>query len=274
MGGATIKNLEMFQKLCGKDRFERVILTTTMWPDDPSDRHDAVEREKELRDDYWKIMIQKGSHTTPFDGSQASAWSILDPLVKKAKQAILIQKELKKSWKDVPDTAAGKQLHGFIGTMVERQKVALRQLLDEMGKTTDQEIRDVLVKEWLSLRDEQERAARDDQRLESWVGRRFLRILIPKGKHTPAQFPYEDRCRDLISDIIKNDEQCNKISQLSGGEAETMCRFLDLVCSTLLNYARNADLCSSISFHATWNPRTATTNHHVCVIYMRNSIQK
>jgi hypothetical protein len=236
MGGATVKNLEMFQKLCGKDRFERVILTTTMWPDDPSDYRDAKEREKELRDEYWRVMIQKGSHTVKFNGTQSSAWSILDPLVKKAKQAILIQRELKKSWKDVPDTAAGKQLHGIIGTMVERQKTALRQLLEEMGKTTDQEIRDVLVKEWLSLREEQEKTARDDQRLESWVGRRLLKILIPKGKHAPTQFPYEDRCHDLILDILKNDEQCTRISQLSVGDATTMHTFLTLVYSTLLNY--------------------------------------
>jgi hypothetical protein len=120
--------------------------------------------------------------------------------------------------------------------MVERQKIALRQLLEEMGKTADQEIRDVLVKEWLSLREEQEKAARDDRRLDPWVGRRLLRILIPKGKHAPTQFPYEDHCCDLVIDILKNDEQCTRISQLPVGDAATMHAFLPLVYSRYARY--------------------------------------
>jgi hypothetical protein len=90
MDGATVKNLEIFQKLCRKDRFERVLLTTTTWPDNSSDRHDAKEWEKELCDEYRKVMIQKGSHTVHFNCTQSSAWSILHPLIKKTKRAILI----------------------------------------------------------------------------------------------------------------------------------------------------------------------------------------
>ncbi|XP_006459426.1 hypothetical protein AGABI2DRAFT_134872, partial [Agaricus bisporus var. bisporus H97] len=196
MGGTTLKNLDMFQKLCGKDHFKRVILTTTMWPEDTSDVKDAEGREEELRNEYWKFMIDKGSCIERFDGTQASAWSILDS-VKKEKQVVQIQKELNKSWKGVPDTAAGKQLHRLIGTMIGRQQVALRQLSDELGKTTDQEIKDVLVKEWLSLREKQEKAAQDNQRLESRIGQKFIRIFSGKKKHATAQFPYEDRCLDL-----------------------------------------------------------------------------
>ncbi|KAF7771555.1 hypothetical protein Agabi119p4_5866 [Agaricus bisporus var. burnettii] len=231
MGGTTLKNLDLFQKLLGKDRFERVILTTTMWPEDQSDFYDAFRRQEELRDDYWKFMIDKGSRVEPFSGTQASAWSILDNLVKENRRAIQIQKELSKSWKDVPDTKAGKQLQRFNGTVIQQQKVALRQLLDEIGKTTDQEIKDVLVKEWLSLREEQEKAARVNQRLDSWVGRRFIKNFVPRNSRATAQFPYEDRCLDLISDILKNDEQRYRIYTRTGDDAKTMYHFLCQVSS-------------------------------------------
>ncbi|XP_006459428.1 hypothetical protein AGABI2DRAFT_191401 [Agaricus bisporus var. bisporus H97] len=231
MGGATLKNLDMFQKICGKDHFDRVVLTTTMWPEDPSDFKDAKGRVEELRNEYWKFMIDKGSRVEPFEGTHTSAWSILDGLVKNKRRAIQIQKELNKSWKDVPDTAAGKQLHQLVGTMIGRQQVALRQLSDEIGKTTDREIKDVLVKKWLSLREEQGKAAQDNQRLESRIGQKFIMMFSGEKKLATAQFPYEDRCLDLISDILKNDEQCRRISTRTGDDAKTMYDFLCQVSS-------------------------------------------
>ncbi|KAF7771743.1 hypothetical protein Agabi119p4_6054 [Agaricus bisporus var. burnettii] len=263
MGGTTLKNLEMFQKLCGKDRFNQVILTTTMWPEDPSDVEDAKGREVELYNVYWKLMIDKGSVIEPFKGTQASAWSILDNLVKKNKHAIQIQNELKKSWKDVPDTAAGKQLHGLNGTMIQRQKVALRQLLDEMGKTTDQEIQDLLVKEWLSVREEQEKATQDNQRLESRIGQKFIRIFSGKKKRTISQFPYEDRCLDLISDILKNDEQCRRISMRTGDDAKTMYDFLCKVSSReAFKEERTASNVAKLMRYLKKNNPTSIAAHH------------
>lgn len=261
MAGATLKNLEMFQKLCGKDRFEKVILTTTMWPEKSSEEFETTEgRELELRKDYWAVMITKGSRIMRFDGGQRSAWSILDGLVKNRKQSIRIQRELSKRWKDVPDTEAGKQLHGILGSMIERQRNTLRQLVEEVAKTTDLEIKEVLMKEWLSLREEQNKMARDEQLLKSGLlGVRAFKNIFARGRQVTAHFPYEDRCRDLISDILKNAEQLNKIVHLFESDAKTMFDFLVTVCTAMMRYmGRILTQSGSAQQACSSNQRTAT----------------
>lgn len=58
MTETSLKNLAVFEKLCGIDFFKRVILATTMWEEDADD---VVRREEQLIEGYWAQMIRRGS---------------------------------------------------------------------------------------------------------------------------------------------------------------------------------------------------------------------
>jgi hypothetical protein len=47
MAGTPLKNLRMFEKLCGKNALRNIILITTMW--DEVDEALGLQREKQLR---------------------------------------------------------------------------------------------------------------------------------------------------------------------------------------------------------------------------------
>ncbi|KAJ8114629.1 hypothetical protein OPT61_g3545 [Boeremia exigua] len=61
MQGNSLQNLRMFRKLCGNDVFKNVLLVTTFW--DTVNEAEGRAREEELssNDEFWGMMIQKGS---------------------------------------------------------------------------------------------------------------------------------------------------------------------------------------------------------------------
>lgn len=69
----------MFEYLCGKGRFDNVVLVTTKWRRQPTyeENQQEWERERELKHKYWKGMIQLGSYVERYDGSPDSACRIL-----------------------------------------------------------------------------------------------------------------------------------------------------------------------------------------------------
>ncbi|KAF9004209.1 hypothetical protein BDQ17DRAFT_1424657 [Cyathus striatus] len=113
MDATTLKNLEIFQKLCGPDGSHSFILGTTKW--------DSVKpsvgglREEQLLNDYWKNMIDNGSLAYRFDNTHQSAWNMVDKILdgvelERNTGALLLQKELVDLQKRIPDTEAGRVL--------------------------------------------------------------------------------------------------------------------------------------------------------------------
>ena len=83
MTATPLKNLPMFEQLCGKKTFKNVILTTTMW--DEVDEPMGATREEELKSIYWKAMIDRGSSIGRFEGTRDSAFRLIAPLLDAAK---------------------------------------------------------------------------------------------------------------------------------------------------------------------------------------------
>lgn len=59
MDGSAIKYLNVFRALCGDDNLGNVILATTMWS--KVSASEGREREANLVNDFWRIMIDQGS---------------------------------------------------------------------------------------------------------------------------------------------------------------------------------------------------------------------
>jgi hypothetical protein len=188
MTGTPRKDLELFQKLCGEklygDKFyECVILTTTMWAEEPqpNDPEEVVfqERQAQLEQEYWADMIAGGARPERFRGTRESAWEILDSVINAAAErqrnriVLEIRQELVDLAKPVPATKAGQHLHGIVEEIVQRQAELLNQLRDELDKTSDADVLRELIGELHGLRRQRKNALKDmPRRLDmSLIGR-------------------------------------------------------------------------------------------------------
>ncbi|KAI6104713.1 P-loop containing nucleoside triphosphate hydrolase protein [Pisolithus croceorrhizus] len=106
MVGTPLKNLRVFEKLCGRDAMSKVTLVTTMW--DEVDSEVGKERLEELKESYWKAMVSQGSATFECEDARESPMKLLRQIVQQKKEQkligedednVMLQEEiLTKSW--------------------------------------------------------------------------------------------------------------------------------------------------------------------------------
>ena len=104
MRGAPLLNLSMFEELCGPQALRNVVLTTTMW--DKEDRLVALQREEELRENFWQPMLARGCQMARFHYTNQSAWGIIDRFDISARRPLQIQEEIVNQKKNLRETAA------------------------------------------------------------------------------------------------------------------------------------------------------------------------
>ena len=129
--GTARKNLSLFKKLCGDGALQHVVLATTKWSR-LANANLGVEREKELKEIFWKNMLRHGSSVSRFDGTQGSAQKIVrEILINRSTNVTLrIQEELVDLKKYLPQTDAGKTLYNDLERLHDRLKRELTQLRD------------------------------------------------------------------------------------------------------------------------------------------------
>jgi hypothetical protein len=81
-----------------------VVLTTTHW--DIVDQTLALEREAELRNMYWKGMMEREAKDKRYDGSRDAAWKVVDSLLSVDRNVLNIQTD--STGRSVPDTDVGR----------------------------------------------------------------------------------------------------------------------------------------------------------------------
>jgi hypothetical protein len=107
--GPSLRNINMFQKLCGENGLKNVVLATTMW-DTASTQQEIEkfgEREQELKGDFWKRMISGGSQVRRYWNDRDTGEQLIRELVRNTPVALDIQSELVDEHKNLADTAAG-----------------------------------------------------------------------------------------------------------------------------------------------------------------------
>ena len=107
MRGTPLRNLKMFEQLCGSGGLANVILTTTFWgqviPDVGS------QREEQLKSEFWAEMMSHGCRVARFDPwSYETAWKIIDLLNVAAprRHALKVQIEIVDEKKNLSKTSA------------------------------------------------------------------------------------------------------------------------------------------------------------------------
>ena len=73
--GVPLRNLNMFNELCGRGNLRNIVLVTTMWDEVSEDV--GLWREKELQSDFWQWMTRLGSTTHRFLLTEESARNII-----------------------------------------------------------------------------------------------------------------------------------------------------------------------------------------------------
>ena len=109
VAGTPLRNLNMFKELCGRDNFKNVALVTTMW--DQVSENVGLQREQELKKDFWKEMIRLGSTTHRFHLTEESAWDIINTIIMSlpaAPHPLQIQREMVDHKKPLHRSSSGK----------------------------------------------------------------------------------------------------------------------------------------------------------------------
>ena len=143
VAGTPLKNLRMFEKLCGKNAFGNIILMTTMWGH--IDGATGQLREKELEGQYWRSMMKLGSTTVRYHNTRNSACDILDKVLQSApnRHAVLLE--------DVEgltkETDAGGPVCTALKSLIRRQQDALDEIRDETREGTNREVLERMLNE-------------------------------------------------------------------------------------------------------------------------------
>ena len=170
MAGTTLKNLRLFEKLCGES-FNNIVLTTTMW--DVVEEEEGDRREKELEANYWKAMIERGSFVKRFLYTRESAFNVLGPIFEEVnrRNAVLLQKEMDDLKIHIKETSAAKALYLELEDLVSRQQNILGKIRGESKLEPDQ--LQLLVEEYGKMSAQLRRATGDLQKMKISVGERI-----------------------------------------------------------------------------------------------------
>ena len=107
--GMPLRNLNMFNELCGRGNFENIVLVTTMWDEVSEDV--GLWREKELQNNIWQWMARLGSTTHRFLLTEESARDIISTIsvpLPDERRLPQIQREVVDESKALHETQRGK----------------------------------------------------------------------------------------------------------------------------------------------------------------------
>lgn len=186
MAGTPLRNLELFEKICGPQACNRIVMVTTMW-DELDDDDTGNRRQGELESTFWKPMLDRGSSTARYRNTPESAWGILEPFLEAPRQrlaAIQLQKETVKQKKALPSTDAGQALYDKIEELDKKRKSLMRTLNKQINKRgTDEEIVAMLRQQYDGLEKEREAALVELQALKVPVPQRFFKSVGMKKRY-------------------------------------------------------------------------------------------
>jgi hypothetical protein len=166
--------------LCGDDAFKTVVLVTTKW----SEIEEVVgeQREKRLKEEFWKTMINHGTQIRRYKCSSESAWDIVNLIRKKEEKEyipIQIQKEMVDLQKYFLQTKVGEPLFNSLKALLASQKEARRLLRLRCEEDQSPDLQEELEKVEKQIRSTFERIQHMKIPLGQRIplGRRILAVL-------------------------------------------------------------------------------------------------
>ncbi|KAF4590019.1 hypothetical protein EYR38_009317 [Pleurotus pulmonarius] len=170
MGGLSVRNFKLLRRLCGEKTLKNLAIVTNMWGHVSLSVGKARETELASKDTFFKPALDKGAallrHTHTFD----SAANILRYFVRNEPLPLQIQDEMVDQHMELPQTAAGVELHSELQVLMMKHEQEIRTLKVEMNEALrlkETELRDELRTEMNQLQSETNRFRRDAQEMAS-----------------------------------------------------------------------------------------------------------
>ena len=190
-----MSNLRMFQRLCGQEVLENVLLTTTQWSNvNPAD---GQAREDNLRDErLWGEFIGKGATLQRFHGTRESGLELINKLVSKTRKPLHIQDQIVRQHMTLLETDAGKFLNEGLAAQEKRysgELESLEQQLREAIKAKDDEMREILAADKLKAQEKLERAEAERRWLEGLHAAEIRKRKAKEGRKGQAGIEERDR---------------------------------------------------------------------------------
>ena len=209
MTGTALKNLDMFQRLCGEESLKNVMLLTTKWDKSP-ELQSACNHELELVNNFWAFMIEFGSSHPKRLGNVVDPSSdivnpvsdIIAPILKFQPTFLQIQRELGNG-KDLIDTAAGQYVDRDLSIAIQKYKESHDSAMIQAEKTWHSKLKEALAGQ-AAFHDEQlEEAQRDKEALRD----DFEKVAKAEEERRSKLFGYGmlSRLDDYVTDLEIND---------------------------------------------------------------------
>lgn len=229
------KNLNALQKLCGKDKYRRIVITTTMWASTNSEVDTA--REHELRCDFGAEAVRGGSGFLRFENTRQSAWHIIGHIMSLEldHRWIQTQAELVALRKDFPSAKIGEKLAALVEDVVVAQRHIQNRMKETFLETSDPGMMEEFMNELGRMKARRAQIITEVSQLCPSLLDRLHCLLdgtsvsSTRSTHATSSFLFS-RCRDMITRISENDSHTALVCSLSGDEAQQVVNFLSMVC--------------------------------------------
>ncbi|KAJ3559128.1 hypothetical protein NM688_g527 [Phlebia brevispora] len=215
MGSTSLKNFNMFRKLCGDSALRNVAIVTNMWGQVTPERGAAREFELASDDQLFKPVLTLGGKILRHDNTASSARVILLNLINNPPQVLRIQAELVDEKKDIADTEAGQELGRDLALFSQQHHSQLAEVwkeLQEALKTKDMRTKKELEQVLKDLQDGIAKADSDRQRLSA--------------EYAAEKKKADEKLRDLRAaleqerqDGLEREEQLRRLMQAGAGLA-------------------------------------------------------
>lgn len=155
MEHSSVKNLDMFGKLCGEENMGNVVLATTMWEN--ADEADGLAREQQLRDEFWADMIDKGSKVKRVRNSEHSALKLARSFLGYDTIIVRLQHELA-SGLQLSETGIG----AAISSEINKIREDFMEKLEEMQRSSHLRVDEIeQLRDQITRLDEERRKLRE-----------------------------------------------------------------------------------------------------------------
>ncbi|KAG0013603.1 hypothetical protein BGZ80_010967 [Entomortierella chlamydospora] len=157
MRGSSLKNMQMFAKLCGEKSYRNVVLLTGRW--DTIDQADAVEKENDLKKKIWKEYLDAGCQLDRY-WDKNDLVRIFKTILQKPPVVLDIQREMAVEGKALDKTAAGEQVNIELSDLKKKFESELAEI-DASYNNQIMQMRDQMDEERLKLQHKLKRLETD-----------------------------------------------------------------------------------------------------------------
>jgi len=166
----------MFSELCGDPAMTQIILVTTMW------QRVALEtgemRERELINEYWKVLIDKGSNVdrlrkATYEDAWAVVWAMLEKKLKKEASGLVLLHE-KRAIGELP---AGVTSYTNLHERLIKKQESMNLLLTQVENASDPYLKKELKKECQKIQRELDQTFKEAEELKQSIFTKIFSFL-------------------------------------------------------------------------------------------------